>query len=156
VQRRLHGADDPELRGVGAAEDDETRRAVAPHDLRVVRGDEPAKETRPAGERLAADLRHQVLEQERDAAQRPVGERTLRLGERPLEPPVDDGVDRTVARCDALDRRRHQLARVHLAATDELRLADRVELVDLGEQHGGCGRILRALPARPRLYSPEL
>ncbi len=69
---------------------------------------------------LARLLTPEVLEQERHAPERAVGELTLRVSARPIELPVDHGVDLRIKRLDPGDRRLDELARVHVALGHEL------------------------------------
>ena len=61
----------------------------------------------------------EVLEQERHAAERTVGQRTVGVGARSFELAVDHGVQRGVDLLDPRDRRVDELAGMDLAVADE-------------------------------------
>ena len=78
-------------------------------------------------DRLPGVGRPQVLEQERDTAERPVGQ--VAGGHRAgvVEPADDDGVELRIERLDPLDRRVEQLRRADLTGGDQLGLGGGVE-----------------------------
>jgi hypothetical protein len=77
---------------------------------------------------LTGLLGPQVLEQHRDAAERPVGQvGGCGRGEGLVELPMDDGVELPVEAFDPVDRGLHRLDGGEVAGADPLGEADRVE-----------------------------
>jgi hypothetical protein len=95
-----------ELGGVRATDEQQARGAESSGDVIIAVGAPVrALEERGTGVVRVADAhRGKILEHERDAAERPVGQGTGRLGLRLCEPFVDDGVQRGIHRLDARDR----------------------------------------------------
>jgi hypothetical protein len=82
-------------------------------------------------QRLAREGDAEVLEQERNALERPIGELARRLLSPLLEEPVDDGVQVGVERLDPRDRGPDELDGADLPASDERCLRGRVERREL-------------------------
>ena len=138
TQRRLGGAHDPELGRVGLAEEDEARPEQPPDHLRVLLRHVALEEPRGAGERVALPGGEEVLQEERDAGQRPRGERPGGAGARLVVVPRDDGVQGRVSRVCALEGGLEELGRRHLAPRHEGGEGDGVEPVVLREAHRYC------------------
>jgi hypothetical protein len=86
------------------------------------------QETHALVVRLAFHRAHDVLEQRRDPAERPVGEVGRRgLVSGAVETRMDDRVQLRIELLDAVDRRVDQLQRRQLPGADELGLGGRVE-----------------------------
>jgi hypothetical protein len=120
---RLGDRHDPELRRAGLADDHEAGVLQPAHDERVVVGCVVAVEVGTIGHPQPGDRSGEVLDPDRHARKRtlvagpdPIGgsEGTLGVHQR-------EGVDAFVERLDARERRLHQLARRHFAATDQRR-----------------------------------
>ena len=97
------------------------------------------KSPRAARLARAGERRAEVLQQERHARQRALGERTSGGLPGPLVQRRHDGVEPRVQRLDSLDRGVDELERRNLAAPDQVRLAEGVETAELGggpERHG--------------------
>ena len=86
-----------------------------------------AEELHPLVQRIAFHPAHQILDQQRHAAERTVGERAAGLGACLVEAFVDDGVELAVQLLDARDRVVDELERGGLARAYELGLGGRVE-----------------------------
>ena len=120
---------DPELGGVGLAEEDEARLAEAPREVAVLLLDPAhlAQEAHALVHRVAGRVGAQVLEQERHAAEGPVGQVAGRRLARLVEQRRDHRVELGVQPLDALDGLVDQLGRAGLAGPDELGLGGGVE-----------------------------
>ena len=131
----------PELGRVRLSEHDEARVLDAPHDRRVVHrhvlGERARRERRANARGLV-----QVLDEDRDAAERPVA----RLGcECLLEAVGDEEVELRVRRLDPRDRLLGQLSRGDLAVANASRQAECV-----GQLRASCRRRARRGPASRR------
>ena len=124
---RLGRREDAELGRVGLAADDEAGVDVALRQLLGHRRGVVAREVGPLVERRAGELRAEVLQEERHAAERPVGQLARRLVPGAVEELVDDRVQLRVELLDARDRLADQLGRRDLLGADQLRLCRRVQ-----------------------------
>jgi hypothetical protein len=117
---RLGGGQDAELRHVRDADDHEARLAQPPHHEGVVDGAVAGEQGRGHGHG-APGHRHVGLDGDRHPREGSVVTRLHRvgLGERALGVDFGEGVDLPVEAFDALERRRHQLARRGVAGTDQ-------------------------------------
>jgi len=130
---RLGEGGQAELRRVGLAKDDDPRRLEAAHQFAIVGPGDAAQRLRAVARRVAGDGGEQVLEQERHACERAIGQRS---GGRPasrLIHAVDDGVEGRVEAVGAGDGRFKQLGRRHLPRAYQLGQAQRVVGVVVGE-----------------------
>ncbi len=123
-----------------------------------------AQKLHPHVQRVAAVRGAEVLEQEGDAAKRPVGDRSaLRRRARLLEERHDHGIELRVDLLNSRDRRIDQLERRDLARAQQLDLVERIEV---GKIVGPGGFVLhRRTPrvaclvlarCRPRLFERGL
>ena len=126
-RRPLGVAHDRQLGKVGLADHHGARGAQTAHELAVIRdGGEVGR--RAPGRYLAGHVLH-VLDRDRHAQERPlvtgatapVG--LLRVHERALVHDVSERVQLRVEALDPLEVEDHELARGHIAAADQLRLA---------------------------------
>ena len=127
-----------ELRRVRLAGDDQARVEIALHEPGGLLRHPVPERARPHRLGHARERAAQVLEQERDAGQRPVGQpgRDLRLGA--LDEDERHRVERR-ARLDALGGGVEQVPCRDLTAPDQLRLRNRVHPPGLlGKAHGGA------------------
>ena len=128
-----------QLRAVRPAERDETRRhGSAPRaSCRPARSAAPPQGAVAVRHRLPGVVGGQILQQERHAAERTVGQ-VAAVGDLAgvVEPADDHGVERTVEPLDALDRRLGQLDRFRVAALHELGLGGGVEPLGLVGERG--------------------
>ena len=128
---RLRRGRETELGRVGLAEHHEAGFAEARHERAVVRRDPAvvAEEPRPAVLRRARELRAEVLQEQRDTAERPradAARRDLLAGA--VVQRDDHRVERRVEPLDRVDAGFEQLALGALPRTHQLRLRGRVEL----------------------------
>ena len=135
VEDGLGGGVVAELGRLGGADQDQAGAAEARHQLGVVREDDAAREAAAEVERDPGGVADQLLDHERHAAERPVGDagRDLlgaRVGEH-LEHGVESGVDAG----DAVERRLPQLGGGRFLLADQLGEAERVVLRVFVESH---------------------
>jgi hypothetical protein len=143
---RLGGREDPELRHVGGADDDEAGLAQAPHQVGAVGGAVALEELR--GEVHAQALDRDVgLDRDRHARERALVARLdlVRRGERALAVDLDERVQVPVERPDPVQAGLHQLARRQLAAADAGRQVACRREHEIARGHGQ-----RAEPTRER------
>ena len=129
---RLGGHRGAHLRHVGAAQRDETSR---PELLGEVGGHRPGHLTqRPEAERrgLTSDHAAQILVQDRHAAERPIGQVTVSLQPRRVEPRPDHRIKLRVDRLDRGDPSLCQLLGTYFAAADKVSLRGGVQPCHLG------------------------
>ncbi len=129
VRARLRGRQDAELGDVGLADRHEAGVAEPHAEEGVDRGAEVdvLEHLRAQVVRLAGQRRADVLEQERDAAERTVRQRVARRLSALVEELMDDRVELRVERLDAPDRLLDQLLGRDVAVADELGLRGRVD-----------------------------
>ena len=126
-QHRFSGRMVAELRRRRLAEDHETSRTVAASQLRIGRRHLRSEGSRPLRLDRPTKRRAEILQQKRHATKRAVRQARVDLGQRPVEEPGDDGVQRGIDVLDARDRRLDELARRRIAVPNELRLRNGVE-----------------------------
>ncbi len=129
---RFGGHRGPELRHVGAAERDEARRAELFRQVRRYRPGHLAHRPDAECRGLARDRAAQVLEQDRHAPERAIGQMAVGLQPGRVEPRPDHGVQLRVDRLDAGDGGLGQLLGTYLTAPDEIGLCRGVQPCHLG------------------------
>ena len=135
VVLRLAGDAQAELAGVGLAEDDQPGALVSPDQRAILRRHHIGEEVAAARRRDTAERAVQVLQQERNAAERSVRQ----AGRDRLSPVIvelhDDRIDPGIAGFDALDRGLEQLGGRDLPAPHQSREAEAVVGFELGKPH---------------------
>src|SRR6201999_2889466 len=111
-----------ELRHVGPAERNETGRPELFRQVRRHRERHVAQRPEPERRRLARDRAADVLEQDRDTAERAIRRTALGLSQRVVEPGPDHRIQLRVDRLDPGDRRLRQFPGTNLTAPDKIRL----------------------------------
>jgi hypothetical protein len=96
------------------------------------------EESGPGVVRVAGRVAVEVLQHERHAGERPVGQRPGRFVEGPFEARVDDGVQLGVEPLDPLDRGLDQLHRCGLTVADQFGLGGGVERGEIGHRRMVC------------------
>ena len=130
--QRLGGHRRAQLGHVGAAQRDEAGRQELPGKVGRHRpGQLPQRPEAPGGH-LTRDEAAQVLEHDRHAAERAVGQRARGLGPRLVEPGPDHRVQPGVDRLDPADRRLYQVLRADLAAAHEVGLRGGIQPGHIG------------------------
>ena len=137
VRERLGRRDQPELGRVRPSDEDEARGAQARGHGAVVLcvPSEVAQEPHPEVERVARARAAEVLQHDRNAAERAVGQLGRRSGiHRLVEERMDDCIHLGVDLLDARDRCGDRLERRDLSVADQRRRRGRVEVGEIGHR----------------------
>jgi hypothetical protein len=126
------------FRRVGLAEDDGSRGFETAHHLAVVRHGHVLHQASAAAGRHTSIGGQQVLQQERHAPERAIGQVTFGSHARLLVHFVDYGVELGIVRFDAADRFFNQIGGRHLAGAHEFSQPQPIELVEFRKSGHAC------------------
>jgi hypothetical protein len=134
MQLRFAGEREPKLAGVGSPKDDEPGALEPFHMLAVSRGWRSIrKESRAPRHAHAGNRRREILHEEGHASERSVGKPVGDCFPAVVVELHGHGVDRRIARLDALDRGIEEFVRRNLPAPNQIGKSQRVVLFVLGE-----------------------